>query len=208
MQMAPSYGPYGYNPNYTLAESPYSRLTGQYTPINEQMVPGAASYLQPVFVDIDPMIGNTGIPSYPSLISEFAMKNPQLPLAMSGQFYSPQQMYGRQPQYGMQQPQYGMQQPQYRMQQPQYVMQQQQYGMQQTQYAPTPIPNPFVKIVNLMRQHAMQQCAPVQQPQQCGGIVQQMSSFGQWLGGVFGNFAQSLGNIFNTHGHHGHHGCH
>jgi len=175
MTMAPSYGLYGYNPNYTLAESPYSRLTGQYTPISEQMVPGAASYLQPVFVNIDPMIGNRGIPSYPSLISEFAMSNPQLPLATSGQYYQPQQGYY---------PQQGRQQAYYPQQGQQYPMQ---GGMQRG------------RTLNIYNNYYGRP-APTQQTQQekkRSEAMQQMSGFGQWLGGVFSSFAQNMQNVFS-----------
>ncbi len=77
----PSYGLYGMNPNYTLAQTPYSRATGQYTTVDPRAVPNAYSYAQPMFIDTNAFFGNTGIPTYPSLISSFAMNNPQYPLA-------------------------------------------------------------------------------------------------------------------------------
>ncbi len=91
------FGMYGQNPHYTLAETPYARMTGQFTPMSEERFPGTASYLQPMFVDMNPYYGNTGIPAYPSFIGGFAMMNPQIPLAQPGYTnYPPPQCYPQQ----------------------------------------------------------------------------------------------------------------
>lgn len=104
----PASGMYGQNPHYTLAETPYARMTGMLTPLSDQMIPGTSSYIQPTFVDMNQYYGNTGIPRYPSFIGGTAMMNPQIPIAQPGFQYQQQAMY-QQPMY--QQPMY--QQPMY-----------------------------------------------------------------------------------------------
>ena len=192
MTIAPSYGLYGYNPNYTLAESPYSRLTGQYTPISETAVPGAASYLQPMFIDIDPMIGNRGIPSYPSLISEFAMINPQIPLATSSRFYPQYQQQSYQQPYTQYQqqsyPQYQQQQYQQSYQQPYAQYQQQSYAQGQYYGMQSNSSN-----YNIYNNYYSQ---PTQRVNNRSRMMRKMSGFGQWMGGVFGNFAKNVRNAF------------
>ena len=134
------YGMYGQNPHYALAETPYSRMTGQFTQLSEAMIPGMQSMLQPVFVDMNPYFGNSGIPRYPSFIGPTAMQNPQIPLMQPGQQqYIPQQQQYYQPQ-----------------QQQYYQPQQQIYAMQpHEQPAPAPAPeaqNPFAGLEQLVNQ--------------------------------------------------------
>ena len=84
----PGYGLYGMNPSYLLAESPYSRMTGQYTSLSSQAIPNLSSFVQPMMVDMNAFLGRTGgVPSYPSFIGATAMNNSQTPLYSTFQDY-------------------------------------------------------------------------------------------------------------------------
>jgi len=145
-------GMYGYNPNYTLAETPYARMTGLFTPINKQQIPNANSYLQPIFLDMNPYMGNNGIPSYPSFIGGMAMQNPNIPIIQPNQIGAWQQQYQNYPQQSYyQQPQQGYyQQPQ----QPQMIYNNQQvfYGQQPPQPPQPPQSNFFTSFINCFQQ--------------------------------------------------------
>ena len=189
------FGMYGYNPNYTLAETPYARMTGMLTPMSEQMLPGTASYLQPMFVDMNSYYGNTGIPRYPSFIGGMAMQNPQIPIMQPNQIGA-----GQQPQmYGMQQPQmFGMQQPQmFGMQQPQmFGMQQpQMFGMQQPTVINNIVNNFFGQPTMYGQSNIMQQQAQTSPIMNQGAFMPQMQNMMQIL---FSLFLGLMGNMFNS----------
>jgi len=94
----PGYGLYGMNPSYLLAESPYARMTGQYTSLSSQAIPNLSSFIQPMTVDMNAFMGRTGgIPAYASFIGATAMNNSQKPLYSTFQDYLGQN-------YGYQQP--------------------------------------------------------------------------------------------------------
>ena len=134
----PAYGLYGQNPYAVIAESPYARMTGQWTALSSAAIPNLASFMQPTFVDMNGFTGNTGIPMLPSFIGSTSMMNPEQPLYNTFNDYLAQQQaaYYTQPQsYGYTQPQsYSYTQPQsYGYTQPQS------YGYTQppVQYPPT-----------------------------------------------------------------------
>lgn len=171
-----SFGVYGPNPHYTLAETPYARMTGMFTPMSESAIPGTSSYLQPTFIDMNPYFGNTGVPRYPSFIGGMAMMNPQIPLAQPGYTnYPPQQQYYQQPAYGGQYGQYGGQYGQY-SQPGQYA----QYGPQG----------------GAMASHVFGFSYGCQLPPQCpppaNNCFSNMQGFNQWIGGLVNGFMSGL----------------
>jgi hypothetical protein len=92
---APNFGPYGVNPHYTLAESSYARMTGLFTPLSSYSIPNLNSFLQPMFIDMNPYFGNTGVPRYASFIGSGAMQNPDIPIVQPGQMPGWQGDYGQ-----------------------------------------------------------------------------------------------------------------
>ena len=131
-----NYGLYGNNSSMLFAESAYARMTGQTTSLSAAAIPNLATFQQPMTIDMNAFLGNTGIPRLPSFIGATAMNNPETPLYTSYQQYQ-QQNPGQeniQQTYNYQQPQvqqnYGFQQ----SFQPQV---QQNFGFQQAQqFAP------------------------------------------------------------------------
>ena len=153
----PGYGLYGMNPSYLLAESPYARMTGQYTSLSSQAIPNLSSFIQPMMVDMNAFTGRTGgVPSYPSFIGATAMNNSQTPLYSTFQDYLNQNSgYQQSYQNSYQQPyqnyssimmpaggNYQQVQPSYGYQQQYSSYPQQNYGYQQQQYQQ----NPFVSM--------------------------------------------------------------
>lgn len=96
---SPNYGLYGQSPQNILAESPYARMTGQWTPLSSAAIPNLASFLQPTFVDMNGFTGNKGIPMLPSFIGSQSMMNPEQPLYNTYTDYLAQQAAAQQAQY-------------------------------------------------------------------------------------------------------------
>jgi len=175
-------GMYGYNPCYTLAETPYARMTGMFTPINENQIPNADSYLQPTFIDMNPYLGNTGIPAYPSFIGGTAMMNSNIPIIQPNEINAWQQQHQNYPQQSYyQQPQ----QPTYRQPQQAYYQQPQQpvYGQSQQTVFYGQQPQAQMYYSN---QQVYYGAPPPQQP------PAQDNFFGSFID----TFQQALGNIF------------
>ena len=178
--MYTSFGQYGQNPHYTLAETPYSRMTGMLTPMSEDRFPGTASYLQPMFVDMNPYYGNSGIPRYPSFIGGMAMMNPQIPLAQPG--YS---NYGQSYAQQMQQTGFGgggYAQPAQQSYGGGYAQQPTSYGGGYAQPAQQSYGGGYT-------QPAQQSYGGTQQSAQGTDMFTQ---FGQWVGQLFGNLMNGL----------------
>lgn len=192
-------GMYGINPCYTLAETPYARMTGMFTPINYQ-IPNTASYLQPMFVDMNQYTGNTGIPSYPSFIGGMAMMNPQIPIVQPNQINQWQQQYQNYPQQSYQQPMQNMYYPQQQQQYQNYPQQsyyqqptQNMYYPQQQQQMYYPQQSALSAMTNIINNYFMgnQQSANYQQPAQTMPIQNPIMN-------MFQTMLSSLSNMMNT----------
>jgi hypothetical protein len=126
---------YGVNPHYTLAETPYARMTGLFTPLSSAMIPNLDSFLQPMFVDMNPYFGNSGVPRYASFIGGGAMQNPQIPIIQPGQVGAWQQQFNTLSQQYSSYPQYGSYQQQQYPSYQQYGSYPQQEDYEQTYYS-------------------------------------------------------------------------
>jgi len=143
----PGYGLYGMNPSYLLAESPYARMTGQYTSLSSAAIPNLSSFLQPMTVDMNAFTGRTsGIPAYASFIGATAMNNSNTPLYSTFQDYLNQNGGNQQPyqNYSVYQMPAGCNYQQ--VQQQSYGYQQQSYGYQQQSYGYQQQQNPFMSM--------------------------------------------------------------
>jgi hypothetical protein len=68
-------------------------MTGLFTPLSSAMIPNLDSMLQPMFVDMNPYFGNSGIPRLPSFIGAGSMQNPQIPIIQPGTMPGWQQQF-------------------------------------------------------------------------------------------------------------------
>ncbi len=165
---------YGQNPHYRLAETSYARMIGYSTPISGK-IPGTANYLQPMFIDMNPYNGNTGIPSYPSL------NTPAITGAHFYDYNNPQAYYGCYPgnDFGT-------------------------YNRSQHGYSIYPQQNYPTQTYPQQNYSTQQQfpgfyCWP-SLPQQPNSYITtyqtQVSSFGNWINQAFGNFMSGLCGLF------------